>query len=77
MNSTNSRRSRKNGWKHVVPSYEDYFGRLTVQSHPALLNALWVGPGIRMLDVAAGPGNLAAAAIERGETGAAATSPRR
>jgi SAM-dependent methyltransferase len=61
----------KNGWEHVVPSYEDYFGRLTVQSHPALLDALAVGPGTRMLDVAAGPGYLAAAAIERGATAAA------
>ncbi|SAK73391.1 methyltransferase type 11 [Caballeronia temeraria] len=61
----------RNGWEHVVPSYEDYFGRLTVQSHPALLDALAVGPGIRMLDVAAGPGNLAAAAIERGATATA------
>ncbi|EKS66685.1 MULTISPECIES: methyltransferase domain-containing protein [Caballeronia] len=61
----------KDGWEHVVPSYEDYFGRLTVQAHPALLDALSVAPGIRMLDVAAGPGNLAAAAIERGATAAA------
>ncbi|SAL49031.1 methyltransferase type 11 [Caballeronia cordobensis] len=61
----------KDGWEHVVQSYEDYFGRLTVQSHPALLDALQVGPGTRMLDVAAGPGNLAAAAIERGATAAA------
>ncbi|WP_321793547.1 class I SAM-dependent methyltransferase [Caballeronia sp. J97] len=61
----------KNGWEHVVPSYEDYFGRLTAQSHSALLDALAVGPGIRLLDVAAGPGNFAAAAIERGATAAA------
>ncbi|KXV03908.1 methyltransferase type 11 [Caballeronia megalochromosomata] len=61
----------KNGWEHVVPSYEDYFGRLTVQSHPALLDALAVGPGTRMLDVASGPGYLAEAAIERGATATA------
>jgi SAM-dependent methyltransferase len=61
----------KDGWEHVVQPYEDYFGRLTVQSYPALLDALDVGPGKRMLDVAAGPGNLAAAAIERGASAAA------
>lgn len=61
----------KNGWEHVVQSYEDFFGRLTVQSYPALLDALRVGPGTRMLDVASGPGFLAAAAIERGATAAA------
>lgn len=61
----------KNGGEHVVQSYEDYFGRLTVQSHPALLDALHVIPGTCMLDVAAGPGYLAAAAIERGATAAA------
>jgi ubiquinone/menaquinone biosynthesis C-methylase UbiE len=61
----------KDGWEHVVQPYEDYFGRLTVQSHPALLDALDVGRGTRMLDVAAGPGNLAAAAVERGATAAA------
>ncbi|SAK89238.1 class I SAM-dependent methyltransferase [Caballeronia ptereochthonis] len=61
----------KNGWEHAVQSYEDYFGRLTVQSHSALLDALQVGPGTRMLDVAAGPGYLAAAAIERGATASA------
>ncbi|BBU29499.1 hypothetical protein BTHE68_32330 [Burkholderia sp. THE68] len=61
----------KNGWEHAAQFYEDYFGRLTVQSHPALLDALGIGPGTRMLDVAAGPGNLAAAAIERGATATA------
>ncbi|SAL21310.1 methyltransferase type 11 [Caballeronia peredens] len=61
----------KDGWEHVVQPYDDYFGRLTIQSHPALLDALGVGPGTRMLDVAAGPGYLAAAAIERGATATA------
>jgi hypothetical protein len=31
------------GWEHVVQAYEDYFGRLTAQSHGALLDALRVG----------------------------------
>jgi ubiquinone/menaquinone biosynthesis C-methylase UbiE len=59
------------GWEHVVQAYEDYFGRLTAQSHGALLDALRVGESSRMLDVATGPGYLAAAAIERGATAAA------
>lgn len=59
------------GWEHVVQPYENYFGRLTAQSHGALLDALHVGDASRMLDVATGPGTLAAAAIERGATVAA------
>ncbi|SAK73017.1 methyltransferase type 11 [Caballeronia arationis] len=56
------------GWEHIVQPYESYFGYLTAQSHGALLDALEVGAGTRMLDVATGPGNLAAAALERGAT---------
>ncbi|SAL22978.1 methyltransferase type 11 [Caballeronia terrestris] len=56
------------GWEHLVQPYENYFVRLTAQSHGALLDALGVGDASRMLDVATGPGTLAAAAIERGAT---------
>ena len=39
---------------------------VTVQAIPALLEAAGAGPGMRLLDVATGPGYVAAAAAERG-----------
>lgn len=55
------------GWDRSAPHYDDIFGRrLTVQAIPALLEAGGVGAGCRVLDVATGPGHLAAAATARG-----------
>ncbi len=54
------------GWERVVQPYQDDFERLTTQSHGSLLDALGVGDGARFLDVATGPGFLAAAAASRG-----------
>jgi ubiquinone/menaquinone biosynthesis C-methylase UbiE len=59
------------GWERIVQPYEDYFSRLTTQCHGPLLDALGIVRGSRMLDVATGPGLLAAAALERGATVAA------
>jgi SAM-dependent methyltransferase len=54
------------GWQRVAQPYHAYFGNLTIQSHNALLDALDVRRGVRFLDVASGPGYLAAAAAQRG-----------
>src|ERR1700682_188600 len=54
------------GWERVVQPYQDHFERLTTQSNAPLLDALGVGQGTRFLDVATGPGFLAAAAAPRG-----------
>src|SRR5260370_40627158 len=54
------------GWERAVQPYQDYFGQLTTQSNAPLLDALGVGAGTRFLDVATGPGFLAAAAASRG-----------
>jgi ubiquinone/menaquinone biosynthesis C-methylase UbiE len=54
------------GWEHVVQPYQDDFERLTTQSNVPLLDALGVSNGTRFLDVATGPGFLAAAAASRG-----------
>src|SRR5258708_8659458 len=54
------------GWERAVQPYKDYFERLTTQSNAPLLDTLGVGEGTRFLDVATGPGFLAAAAASRG-----------
>ncbi len=54
------------GWQRAVQSYHDGFGPLTAQTIPALLEALGCTPGISLLDVAAGPGYVAAAAAQQG-----------
>lgn len=53
------------GWQHVATPYADYFGRLTTQSIEPLLDAVEVNPGVRVLDIASGPGYIAAAAARR------------
>jgi ubiquinone/menaquinone biosynthesis C-methylase UbiE len=54
------------GWKDAAVPYDAAFSRLTRLMVPDLLDVLQVGPGTRFLDVACGPGYLAAAARERG-----------
>ena len=56
----------RRGWEGVAQPYHAYFGELTTQSNSALLDALEVGSDVRFLDVASGPGYLAAAAARRG-----------
>jgi SAM-dependent methyltransferase len=53
-------------WQTAVEPYHEAWGRLTRQTIPALLDALHAGDGIRLLDVACGPGYLAAEARSRG-----------
>lgn len=60
------RRFEHQGWMAVAREYRDSFGPLTLQAAPALLDATEVGPGTRLLDLACGPGYVAAAAASRG-----------
>jgi SAM-dependent methyltransferase len=54
------------GWESVAGEYNRRFAALTSQSIPALLHAVRAGPGVRLLDVACGPGYAAAAARQAG-----------
>jgi len=54
------------GWQSAAHRYHEAFGELTGQSVTALLDAVGAGRGMRLLDVASGPGYVAAAAAERG-----------
>jgi SAM-dependent methyltransferase len=54
------------GWENIPRAYQDAFGTLTTQAIGPLLDAARVGPGVRVLDVATGPGYVAAAAGARG-----------
>lgn len=54
------------GWEAVAHRYHYHFARLTAQATGPLLEAVDVGDGMRVLDVATGPGYAAAAASLRG-----------
>ena len=54
------------GWESVVAEYDTSFGSLTVQAIEPLLDSVGAGRGVRLLDVATGPGYVAAAAARRG-----------
>jgi SAM-dependent methyltransferase len=54
------------GWEVNVAEYEDAFARLTSQAIGPLLDAVGLRPGVRLLDIATGPGYVAAAAAARG-----------
>ncbi|MBI4664689.1 MAG: class I SAM-dependent methyltransferase [Verrucomicrobia bacterium] len=54
------------GWESIPKQYDDGFGRLTSQAIEPLLDAAEVAAGTRVLDVATGPGYVAAAAASRG-----------
>jgi SAM-dependent methyltransferase len=54
------------GWERAAAFYIDAFGALTAQTAPAMLDAVRAAPGARLLDVASGPGFVAAAAAARG-----------
>jgi SAM-dependent methyltransferase len=54
------------GWEVNVSEYDEAFARLTQQAIGPLLEAVGVRQGIRLLDVATGPGYVAAAAAASG-----------
>lgn len=53
------------GWQKVAGPYAETFAALTAQSIAPLLDAVGVTNGTRLLDIATGPGHLAAAAARR------------
>jgi SAM-dependent methyltransferase len=54
------------GWEGRAGGYHRFFGEITGRAIPSLLDAAAVRAGARVLDVACGPGYVAAAAAERG-----------
>jgi SAM-dependent methyltransferase len=60
------KRFEQTGWVEVGDRYQDTFVALTSQATDRLLDAARVQSGTRMLDVACGPGLIAAAAARRG-----------
>lgn len=56
------------GWEAIPEPYHQAFGNLTTQAIEPLLNAVGTKKGIRIIDIASGPGYVAAAAAKRGAT---------
>jgi SAM-dependent methyltransferase len=54
------------GWQKVATRYDGLFGHLTTQCIEPMLDAVGARRGVALLDVATGPGYLAAAAASRG-----------
>ena len=54
------------GWDRQAAGYADFFGLITARLVEPLLDAAQLGHGARALDVATGPGYVAAKAAERG-----------
>src|SRR4029434_4129860 len=53
------------GWQGIPQQYHQAFGELTTQSIEPLLDAAGVEPGTKVIDIASGPGYVAAAAARR------------
>ena len=68
IESTAFRNFEHQGWQKAATRYGLGFGEVTVQSIPPLLDAVNAAPGVRLLDVACGPGYAASAAAERGSS---------
>jgi SAM-dependent methyltransferase len=66
MDAANFREFEHAGWIHVPRQYHESWGALTSQTIPALLDAAGAGIGVKLLDIATGPGYVAGAAAERG-----------
>jgi SAM-dependent methyltransferase len=56
------------GWQAIPAGYHDAFGHLTTQAIEPLLDAVRLKKGMSFLDIASGPGYVAAAAAKRGAT---------
>ncbi len=59
-------RFEREGWERAAPKFEAAWSGLTRAFIPSLLDAVAVGPGDRLLDVACGPGYVAEEAHGRG-----------
>jgi ubiquinone/menaquinone biosynthesis C-methylase UbiE len=62
------RQFEHSGWQNIPQQYHQAFGELTAQSIEPLLDAAGVKKGTRVIDIATGPGYVAAAAARRGAT---------
>lgn len=56
------------GWEKIPDEYHEAFGELTSQAIGPLLDAVRLKSGMTFLDIASGPGYVAAAAAKRGAT---------
>ena len=56
------------GWETIPKEYHQAFGNLTTQTIGPLLDSVRVTSGTKFLDIASGPGYVAAAAAKRGAT---------
>jgi ubiquinone/menaquinone biosynthesis C-methylase UbiE len=56
----------RDGHNALASKYCEFFAPVTAQAITPLLDAVGLLPGMRLLDVASGPGNVAAAATARG-----------
>jgi SAM-dependent methyltransferase len=54
------------GWQNIPTQYHDAFGPLTTQAIGPLLDAAGVTSDVKLLDIASGPGYVAAEAAKRG-----------
>ena len=68
IDSHSFREFEHSGWQAIPRQYHEAFGELTTQSIEPLLNAAIVEKGANVLDIASGPGYVAAAAARRGAT---------
>ena len=69
MNNAHSFRGfEHSGWQGIPQQYHQAFGELTTQSIEPLLDAAGVISGTKVIDIATGPGYVAAAAARRGAT---------
>jgi SAM-dependent methyltransferase len=66
VNVTAFRDFEQQGWERIAPNYSERTASTTVQSADALLDAARVVAGSTVLDVACGPGHVAARAADRG-----------
>jgi len=62
------RHFERTGWEKIPDTYHEAFGQLTTQAIEPLLDAARAKRGITFLDIASGPGYVAAAAAKRGAT---------
>jgi ubiquinone/menaquinone biosynthesis C-methylase UbiE len=62
------RQFEHSGWQNIPRQYHQAFGELTAQSIEPLLDAARVKKGTKVIDIATGPGYVAAAAARRGAT---------
>jgi len=58
--------AERQGWHDRAATYGDFTAQATLQIVPAMLDALRLRPGYRLLDVACGPGYVAGAAAALG-----------